>query len=73
MGGKLWSDKVENYLSGLKNVSRSTKSRKRKRLMRFSNLSDLQTEIPAESIRSQLNLSEIKNQLVQAFNQENVQ
>lgn len=68
MGGSTFSDKVENYLSGLKGVTRSTKSRWRKRLMGFSGLSFLQTDIPAESIRTQVNLANFKKPLVEAFN-----
>jgi|DEB0MinimDraft_10_1074344.scaffolds.fasta_scaffold22174_2 hypothetical protein len=71
MGGSTFSDKVENYLSGMKGVTRPTKSRWRKRLMSYSGLTCLQTDIPAESIRTQVNLANLKQPLVEAFNEIN--
>jgi len=70
MGGSTFSDKVENYLSGLKSVSRATKSRWRKKLMSYDGLHYLQTDVPAESIRTQVNLANFKKPLVQAFEQD---
>ena len=68
MGGSTFSDKVENYLSGMKGVSRPTKSRWRKKLMSYVGLHYLQTDIPAESIRTQVNLANFKEPLIEAFN-----
>jgi len=55
----------------MKGVTRPTKSRWRKRLMSYSGLTCLQTDIPAESIRTQVNLANLKQPLVEAFNEIN--
>jgi len=73
MGGSTFSDKVENYLSGMKGVSRPTKSRWRKKLMSYVGLHYLKTDIPAESIRTQINLANFKKPLVESFNEINGQ